>query len=102
MIAAAPITADPPIHSWTRRMLLPAFAPRAVEKYSEYTEELCHQLIDEFIEAGECDAAVQYSQQIPPRVIAHMIGVDESHGRPVRRVGQPTSSATACSTPSFA
>ena len=59
-------------------MLLPAFAPRAVEKYSEYTEELCHQLIDEFIERGECDAAVQYSQQIPPRVIAHMIGVDES------------------------
>ena len=76
MIAAAPITADPPIQTWTRRMLLPAFAPRAVASYQEYTEALCHELIDGFIESGECDGAVQYSQQIPPRVIAHMIGVD--------------------------
>jgi len=76
MIGAAPITADPPLHGWTRRMLLPAFAPRAVTKYQEYTEELCHQLIDGFIESGQCDGAVDYSQQIPPRVIAHLIGVD--------------------------
>ena len=76
MIAAAPITADPPIHTWTRRMLLPAFAPKAVLQYEPYTEELAHSLIDEFIESGRCDGAEQYSQQIPPRVIAHMIGVD--------------------------
>jgi len=76
MIAAAPITADPPIHGWTRRMLLPAFAPRAVEAHRQFTEDLCHSLIDGFIEAGECDAAVDYSQQIPPRVIAHLIGID--------------------------
>ena len=76
MIAAAPITADPPIQTWTRRMLLPAFAPRAVASYQDYTEALCHELIDGFIESGQCDGAVDYSQQIPPRVIAHMIGVD--------------------------
>ena len=76
MIAAAPITADPPIHTWTRRMLLPAFAPKAVLQYERYTEELAHSLIDEFIESGRCDGAEQYAQQIPPRVIAHMIGVD--------------------------
>ncbi|GJM39442.1 MAG: cytochrome P450 [Acidimicrobiales bacterium] len=75
-IAAAPITADPPIHDWTRRMLLPAFAPKAVLSYEAYTEELCHELIDGFIEQGQCDGAVDYSQQIPPRVIAHMIGID--------------------------
>ncbi len=76
MISAAPITADPPMHGWTRRMLLPAFAPRAVAQYGAHTEELCHSLIDGFIESGRCDGAVDYSQQIPPRVIAHMIGVD--------------------------
>jgi len=75
-IAAAPITADPPIHTWTRRMLLPTFAPKAVLRYSDYTEDLCHTLIDGFIGLGRCDAAVEYAQQIPPRVIAHMIGVD--------------------------
>ncbi|MEM7093096.1 MAG: cytochrome P450 [Actinomycetota bacterium] len=76
MIAAAPITADPPLHSWTRRMLLPAFAPKTVTKWAGYTEELCHELIDGFIASGECDGAVDYSQQIPPRVIAHMLGID--------------------------
>jgi len=76
MISAAPITADAPIHTWTRRMLLPAFSPKTVRKYEEYTETLCHELIDGFIESGQCDGAVDYSQQIPPRVIAHLIGVD--------------------------
>ncbi len=76
-IAAAPITADPPIHTWTRRMLLPAFAPRAVARFAEYTEALCHELIDGFIEEGRCDGAVDYAQQIPPRVIAHMIGIGD-------------------------
>ena len=78
MIAAAPISADPPMHTWTRRMLLPAFAPKTVTRYQGYTEDLCHSLIDGFIENGACDGAVDYSQQIPPRVIAHMIGVDPS------------------------
>ena len=58
-------------------MLLPAFAPRAVEAHREFTVRLCHSLIVGFIEAGECDAAVDYSQQIPPRGIAPLIGVDE-------------------------
>jgi cytochrome P450 len=76
-IAAAPITADPPIQTWTRRMLLPAFAPKTVaNRYSEHTEELAHSLIDGFIADGQCDGAVDYAQQIPPRVIANMIGVD--------------------------
>jgi cytochrome P450 len=76
MISAAPITADPPIQTWTRRMLLPAFAPRAVARHQKYTEDLCHALIDGFINETHCDAAVDYAQQIPPRVIAHVIGVD--------------------------
>lgn len=75
-IAAAPITADPPIQTWTRRMILPAFSPKTVNKYEAFTETLCHELIDGFIEAGRCDGAVDYAQQIPPRVIAHLIGID--------------------------
>lgn len=74
--AAPPITADPPLHGWTRKMILPTFSPKAVENYRPYTEELCHQLIDGFIAEGRCDAAEQYAQQIPPRVIAHLLGID--------------------------
>ena len=76
--AAAPITADPPEQNWTRRALLPHFTPKGIAAETEYTERLCHELIDGFIENGGCDAAVDYAQQIPPRVIAKKLGVDAS------------------------
>jgi len=75
--SAAPISADPPEQNWTRRALLPHFTPKAIAPQTEYTQRLCHDLIDGFIDNGGCDAAVDYAQQIPPRVIAHKLGVDE-------------------------
>jgi cytochrome P450 len=70
-----PISVDPPIHTWTRRLLLPWFSHRRVEGYEGLTRDLCVRLIDEFIEAGHADAAKHYAQQIPVRVIAHILGV---------------------------
>ncbi|WP_419864956.1 cytochrome P450 [Candidatus Poriferisodalis sp.] len=75
---AAPISEDPPVHGWTRRLLLPHFAPKAVESHRAYTTELANRLITEFIDDGKVDGAGQYAQQIPPRVIAHLLGIDES------------------------
>jgi hypothetical protein len=75
--AASPISADPPEQSWTRRALLPHFTPKGIAADHEYTKQLCHELIDGFIEDGKCDAAIDYAQQIPPRVIAKKLGVDE-------------------------
>ncbi|MCB0985622.1 MAG: cytochrome P450, partial [Ilumatobacter sp.] len=74
-VAAPPISSDPPEHHWHRRLILPFFAPQAVAKYEEGTRDLCNQLIDRFIESGEGDAAADYAQQIPVRVIATMLGV---------------------------
>ena len=74
-VAAPPITSDPPEHHWHRRTILPTFAPQAVAKYEEGTRALCNQLIDGFIDAGQADAAANYAQQIPVRVIATMLGV---------------------------
>jgi len=71
-----PISADPPIHTWSRRLLLPAFSPKATEAHEGPTVALCHELIDGFIDTGRFDGAVQYAQQIPPRVIANLMGID--------------------------
>jgi len=70
-----PISVDPPIHTWTRRLLLPWFSHRRVEGYEAMTRDLCRGLIDSFVETGHADAAENYSQQIPVRVIAHILGV---------------------------
>jgi cytochrome P450 len=72
-----PISSDPPFHTAARRLVLPAFAPPAVTRHEPYTRELAHRLVDGFLGAGRCDGAVDYAQQIPPRVIAHLMGVDE-------------------------
>lgn len=71
-----PITADPPENFAYRRLILPFFTPQAVDEYRATTEALCNELIDKVIDKGHCDAAEQYAQQIPPRVIAEMLGID--------------------------
>ena len=70
-----PISADPPLHTWTRRLLLPWFSHRRVETYVPLTRQLCGSLLDGFADRGQADAASEYAQQIPVRVIAHILGV---------------------------
>ena len=86
-VAAPPITSDPPEHHWARRLILPIFSPQSVAKYEQGTRDLCHQLIDGFIDAGRADAAADYAQQIPVRVIATMLGVGTDRVRRVHVVG---------------
>ena len=70
-----PISADVPVHTWTRRLLLPWFSHRRVDQYEVVTRELCRRLIQGFIEEGHADAAADYAQQIPVRIIAQILGV---------------------------
>ena len=70
------ITTDAPDHTPERRLLLPFFAPKAVEKYRDHTRDLCRQLIRGFIEDGRADFAGDYARQIPPRIIAAILGID--------------------------
>jgi cytochrome P450 len=72
-----PISADPPLHTWTRRLLLPWFSHSRVATYEQMTRDLANRLIDGFAATGEADAAADYAQQIPVRVIARILGIPE-------------------------
>ncbi len=72
-----PISSDPPLHTWTRRLVLPQMSPARVDEYEVFTRDLCRRLVDGFIERGEGDVAAGYAQQIPVRVIGHILGVPE-------------------------
>lgn len=74
-LGAPPITSDPPVHTWARRILLPAFGPSAIDRMTPITRGLANDLIDLFIETGRGDAARDYAQRIPVRVIAMMLGI---------------------------
>jgi len=71
---APPITSDPPFHSIARRMLLPAFGPKPIAALEPFTRDLCRQLLDETAGQATFDAAVEFAQHIPVRVIVQMLG----------------------------
>ena len=75
-----PITSDPPEHTPARKILLPAFTLQAVAKLESRTRDICRELLDRIGDAKQCDAALEYSQHIPVRVIAHMLGLPEEDG----------------------
>jgi cytochrome P450 len=81
---APPITSDPPFHGKARRLLLPAFAPKVIDKWEPATRAVCRELLDHVVAAAQendvVDAAALYSQNIPVRIIAKMLGVPEEDG----------------------
>jgi cytochrome P450 len=79
-IPAPPITSDPPEHRPARMVLLPPFTPDAMKRLEPRARALANELIDRFIDRGSCDAAREYAQEIPVRLIAHMLGLPEDDG----------------------
>ena len=75
-----PISSDPPFHAHARKLLLPAFTKTAVSRQEPATRALCHALIDTFEGRDVVDAAADYAQHIPMRVIAAMLGFPPQDG----------------------
>src|SRR3954462_11344094 len=75
-----PISSDPPFHHDARKLLLPAFTKTAVTRLEPATREFCESLLDGFAGRDVVDAAAEYAQHIPMRVIAHMLGFPQEDG----------------------
>jgi cytochrome P450 len=85
-----PISSDPPFHHDARKLLLPAFTKRAVGKQESATRAFCHSLIDAFVGQDVVDAARDYAQHIPMRVIADMLGFPPEDGPRFRQFVENT------------
>ena len=77
LLVLPPITSDPPEHAPARRLLLPAFSVKAVGKFTPLTRDYARELLAGIVGRGDgqADAAREYAQRIPVRVIAGMLGV---------------------------
>jgi cytochrome P450 len=84
-IPAPPITSDPPGHRSDKNLLLPAFTPDQIKRHEPRARKICAALIERFASKGGCDVAVDYAQEIPVRLIAHMLGLPEEEGELFRR-----------------
>jgi cytochrome P450 len=85
-----PITSDPPFHHDARKLLLPAFTKTAVSRQEPATRAFCHSLIDALEGQDAVDAARDYAQQIPIRVIADMLGFPVEDGQQFREFAANT------------
>ena len=76
-LTAPPITSDPPEHGPARRLLLPSFSPKLVERLTPTTRGFARRLIEQIRESGDLtvDAADRYARHIPVLVIATMLGI---------------------------
>src|SRR5207237_1480618 len=85
-----PISSDPPFHHHARKLLLGAFTKTAISRQEPATRAFCHELIDKLEGRAEVDAAAEYAQHIPMRVIADMLGFPPEDGERFREYVETT------------
>jgi len=66
---------DPPIHTKYRKLLNKAFAASRVKELKPNISKIINDLIDGFIEKGECEFVEEFAVPIPCTVIADQLGV---------------------------
>lgn len=69
------ITSDPPEHKVYRTLVNKVFSASRVDEMERYMEDIAHELIDIFIERGECDFIREFTTPLPVYVIADQLGV---------------------------
>lgn len=74
-----PIDFDPPAQLEFRRLLNPWLTPARVSKFEPQIRALVVELIDTFIEAGQCDFYDMFARRFPARMLyRHVLNIDES------------------------
>ena len=71
------LTQDPPAHRRYRGLVNQAFTARRVKTLAPRIEEICNDLIDTFIDKGECDFVEAFAVQLPVIVIGEQLGVPD-------------------------
>lgn len=69
---------DPPTHTHYRRLVSRAFTAKRMESLVPRIEQLCHELIDQFVDAGECEFVADFALPLPGIIICEQLGLDAS------------------------
>ena len=77
---APPISSDPPYHHGSRRLLLPAFGPKAIAGSRRGPARTATSCSTPLEGRDVVDAAAEFAQHIPVRVIADMLGFPPEDG----------------------
>lgn len=69
---------DPPAHRRYRKYVDRAFSAKQVRTLQPRLEERCNEVIDAFIDRGECDFIEEFAFPFPGSIIAELVGLDAS------------------------
>ncbi|MEH6635657.1 MAG: cytochrome P450 [Halioglobus sp.] len=72
------LTMDPPRHKVYRSLINKVFSAKRVEQMHAYIEQIADELIDGFIQKGECEFIKDFATPLPVYVIADQLGVPRS------------------------
>lgn len=78
------LTMDPPRHKTYRSLINKVFSASRVKKMRPYMEQIADELIDSFIDAGECEFVRDFATPLPVYVIADQLGVPRSDLRKIK------------------
>jgi cytochrome P450 len=70
--------ADQPAHRWQRSIANKAFTPRRVAALEPDIRKVADDLLDELYPRGECDLFTEFAVPMTVRVVARVVGVDDS------------------------
>lgn len=79
------IAIDPPVHTHARMSVAQYFTPRELDKLAEPTRQIANELIDQFIDHGECDFMHDFAYPLSLRVIMQFLGIPTEHAADYRR-----------------
>lgn len=75
---------DPPYHTRVRKLLAPAFTPRALHALQTRIEALVDDLLDAAAERGRIDLIADFAAAIPIQLIGDMLGIPQGEREPLR------------------
>jgi cytochrome P450 len=78
------LTMDPPGHKIYRSLVNKVFSARRVEKMRAHIEQIVDELIDGFIDRGQCEFVRDFATPLPVYVIADQLGVPREDLRRIK------------------
>ena len=75
---------DPPYHTRVRKLLAPAFTPRALRALQPRIEALVDRLLEAAAARGEIDLITDFAAAIPVALIGDMLGIPPQERAPLR------------------
>jgi cytochrome P450 len=74
------LDADPPTHTWQRRLLQKAWTPRLVNRLEPRVRAVAHALVDAVHRSGRCEFHEAFGGPLPVTMVAELIGVPTADG----------------------